>query len=327
MQLLRSAKRTFSPQVGVTVASSSNMAELYGTLQRLNRLKSTEQSGLTLMGLGDYWLVQAIQSELIEPLKLPEATLNQLASQWLSLVQRNDQGDPSETGQLWGAPYRWGSTVLIYRKDKLDALPGAVEDWDMLWNPALSQRVGLLNQPREVIGMVLKTLGQSYNDGNPMARSQLREKLRSLHQQTRLYSSKNYIEPLILGDIWVAMGWSSDVIPALSQDKNLGVIFPKSGSALWADLWVKAKGGVNDQADFPVDKFITQWVKYWWSPDVASDILKFTHAAPVISTPSAEPEKNALWTPSNFEVSEFLLPLGKDAIDQYQSLWLEMRQA
>lgn len=41
-----------------------------------------------------------------------------------------------------------------------------------------------------------------------------------------------------MGDVWVAVGWSSDVLPVVKRMSNVAVIVPKSGASLWADLWV-----------------------------------------------------------------------------------------
>lgn len=36
----------------------------------------------------------------------------------------------------------------------------------------------------------------------------------------------------------MAVGWSSDVLPAAKTMSNVSVIVPKSGASLWADFWV-----------------------------------------------------------------------------------------
>lgn len=36
----------------------------------------------------------------------------------------------------------------------------------------------------------------------------------------------------------MAVGWSSDVLPVAKRMSNVAVIVPKSGTSLWADLWV-----------------------------------------------------------------------------------------
>lgn len=56
--------------------------------------------------------------------------------------------------------------------------------------------------------------------------------------QVRLFDSVYYLKAFGAGDVWVSVGWSSDVIPAAKRMSNVAVIVPKSGSSLWADLWV-----------------------------------------------------------------------------------------
>lgn len=41
-----------------------------------------------------------------------------------------------------------------------------------------------------------------------------------------------------MGDVWVAVGWSSDILPIAKRMSDVAVIVPKSGASLWADLWV-----------------------------------------------------------------------------------------
>ncbi|MEB3336367.1 MAG: substrate-binding domain-containing protein, partial [Leptolyngbyaceae bacterium] len=117
-----------------------------------------------LVTLGDYWLTQAIHQQLIQPLN--PANLQQwqqLPPRWRELVTRDRQGNLDPKGQVWAAPYRWGSTMIAYRIDKFKALGWTPKDWSDLWRPELRGRISLLDQPREVIGLTLKKLGHSYN--------------------------------------------------------------------------------------------------------------------------------------------------------------------
>lgn len=57
--------------------------------------------------------------------------------------------------------------------------------------------------------------------------------------QVRLFDSQHYLKAFRAGDVWVAVGWSSDVLPVAKTMSNVSVMVPKSGASLWADFWVR----------------------------------------------------------------------------------------
>lgn len=56
--------------------------------------------------------------------------------------------------------------------------------------------------------------------------------------QVRLFDTQHYLKAFRAGDVWVAVGWSSDVLPVAKTMSNVSVMVPKSGASLWADFWV-----------------------------------------------------------------------------------------
>ncbi|CAK9179632.1 unnamed protein product [Ilex paraguariensis] len=181
------------------------------------------------------------------------------------------------------------------------------KDWADLWRPELAGKISMVDSPREVVGVVLKCMGASYNTNNidsqvAGGRNAVQQKLALLAKQhdinvfessqkqslsysynidsskstssspaasplllygtnvslwksqaeafllkrergrevreVRLFDTLHYLKAFGVGDVWVAVGWSSDVIPAAKRMSNVAVIAPKSGSSLWADLWV-----------------------------------------------------------------------------------------
>jgi hypothetical protein len=42
-----------------------------------------------------------------------------LSPRWRRLVRRDADGRPSERGDVWAAPHRWGCTLVAARTDKL----------------------------------------------------------------------------------------------------------------------------------------------------------------------------------------------------------------
>ena len=213
VQLLRQVKKELDPKVGIKVGTQTSVSELFGQLQTWKQKESTSDPGtneLRLVGLGDYWLTQAISENLIRPLNINPQLSKQLPPQVQQLMQRDEKGYPSAEGAIWGAPYRWGATVIVYRKDRLKEFDWELRDWSDFWRPELQGRVGLLNQPREVIGMTLHTLGLSYNDPNPNTHQELAPQLKALHQQTKFYGSTNYLQALMLGDTCTVLKDCSD---------------------------------------------------------------------------------------------------------------------
>ncbi|MDZ8033879.1 MAG: extracellular solute-binding protein [Nostoc sp. DedQUE08] len=281
-----------------------------------------------LVTLGDYWLQAAIEQKLIQPLQEMQgnqlkqwSTLNE---RWKQLVTRNDQGILDTQGKVWGAPYRWGSTVIVYNRDKLQKLGWTPKDWSDLWRDGMQQRISLLNQPREVIGLVLKKLGKSYNTDNLDQVPDLEKELQILNQQVKFYSSNNYLEPLIMEDTWLAVGWSSDVLPILGRYPQLAAVIPQSGTAIWADLWVRPAGITKDSLS-------DQWIDFCWQPSTAKQISVLTKTNSPISTNIAASDiQEPLWSLLEsdrkvFDKSEFLLPLPPSAIKQYESLFAKMK--
>ncbi len=288
-----------------------------------------------LVTLGDYWLKAAIEQKLIQPLQEIEGNqLKQwstLDERWKQLVTRNDQGNLDTQGKVWGAPYRWGSTMIVYNRDKLRNLGWTPKDWSDLWRDGMQQRISLLNQPREVIGLVLKKLGKSYNTDNLEQVPELEKELQTLNQQVKFYSSSNYLQPLIMGDTWLAVGWSTDILQVLGRYPQLGAVIPQSGTAIWADLWVRPAGITQGTLS-------DQWIDFCWQPSTAKQISVLTKSNSPISANIAvsdiqEPLGSLLESDvydglrlrNIFDKSEFLLPLPPSAIKQYESLFAKIK--
>lgn len=289
-------------------------------------INSNEKSAKSdLVTLGDYWLSSAIQQKLIQPLDVGKVKQwSALPKRWKELVTRNDQAQLNTQGKVWGVPYRWGSTVIVYRRDKFQELGWTPKDWSDLWRNELRSRISLLEQPREVIGLVLKKLGKSYNTENLNAIPDLEKELVSLDQQVKFYSSTKYIEPLIIGDIWLAVGWSNDVAQILGRYPQLAVAVPISGTSLWADLWVSPAGKDSEALSF-------QWIDFCLTPKVAEEISEFTKTNSPIPTKISNSDipnqlRNLLHNNSEiFDKSEFLLPLPPAVITQYESLFAKIK--
>lgn len=346
-QLIRDFRKTTNKTPKVDFKPQTQISRIFDSLDSLQQSKEVDQETKNFISkifsksvvsphlttLGDVWLSRAIKQNLIKPLSINNLTnWEKLPPSWQKLSRRNSNGDLATRGEIYGAPYRWGSTVIAYRSDKLSSIP---QDWSDLWHPELQDRLSLLDSPREVIGLTLKKLGQSYNTDNLNSVAGLKTELSALHQQAKLYSSDHYLEPLVLGDTWAAVAWSTDILPLIKRYPEIKFVIPQSGTSLWADFWVKPQIPqallVTENQNKPT--VIETWIDYCWQPKAAKQISLFTNGiSPILSSLKLEdlPEDLKQNVFLNSEIlqsdkSEFLLPLKPETEQQYRDLWLKIR--
>jgi putative spermidine/putrescine transport system substrate-binding protein len=354
-QILDKFRRSLQQPAQLDFAPEPQLGQLFESLQNWKRQAEQIQSqpktslplqarqarsGVTgvpdLVTMGDSWLAQAIQQNLIQPLNPQQvAAWPQVPAAWQAVVTRDRQGQATPDGQVWGMPYRWGTTVIAYRADKFAEQGWAPPtDWSDLWRPELRDRISLLDQAREVIGLTLKKLGRSYNTANLAEVSVLQAELQALHQQVKLYSSTTYLQPLILGDTWLAVGWSADLLPLTKSNRHIAAVVPQSGTRLWADLWVRpAVPTLTTNQNSEPPTLLDQWLDFCLQPQTAIQLSILSEASsPTIVgldratlPPTLTQQPLLLPEASVLEKSEFLAPLSPQAIEQYQSLWLAVR--
>jgi putative spermidine/putrescine transport system substrate-binding protein len=348
-QLLSEFSRSIQPtSAKVELVAEAQFKEIITQLQEWQKTGKAEAKGLkiplvpptkspeyipNLVSIGDAWLATAIQEKSIQPIDPKNlANWNKLESKWHEVAQRDDKGVNNSNGQIWGVPYRWGTTVILYRHDKFteNNIP-VPKDWADLWNPQLKQRISLLDRSREVIGLALKKLGSSYNTANLSQTKNLKAELEKLHQQVKFYSSDNYLQPLIMGDTWAAVAWSSDAIELTQKNSNMGAIVPRSGTALFADLWVQPTSPNKQSVDRT--KLTNQWIDYCLEPKVVNQISLLTSSVSPLLT-SMNPSEiipdirgNSLVLPPKdiLSKSEFIYPLSSKSQVEFDRLWQEIR--
>ncbi len=339
-QLVGAFRKTLASNNLIKFKPEAQLTRIFNLLETWQQEEPPKSSGLNrvtslwnrtpkqadLVSLGNSWLENAIAENLIQPLDVSDLP------GWTSLAPRF-QNLVTKDGKIYGAPYRWGNTVIAYRKDKTE-IP-EIKDWSDLWREELRGRISLLDNYREIIGLTAKKLGYSYNSKDLTAIPKLQSTLKTLHQQVKFYSSDKYLQPLALGDSWVAVGWSSDILPLVRRySDKIGVVVPASGSALWADLWVQPT--ITEQIGDLVEDRLKSWIEFCWETSAASTIMLFTNGmSPILSQDNQieltqDLTNNQDFIDSSlksFSRSEFILPLDYEVDQAYQSLWKKIRKS
>jgi hypothetical protein len=270
----------------------------------------------------------------------------QLSPRWQSLVRRNSSGLVDARGQVYGAPYRWGCSMIAYRPDRLVRRGGQpIMDWSDLLQPDLKGKVAFIDSSREFVGIAFKTLGLSFNTTAASLRaagidvSTVKQRVDELKLQAKLFSSSEHVRALSAGDAWAVVGWSSDLVSVAERSSSVEALAPASGTALWADIWTVpayAKGGHMMQGPSPI---LPSWLEFGLMPARKASLGGLRTGASPLLLPGdfVEPwvagpaqlqrEQLQLTNRTSFlppgavlQRSEFLEPLDDDTVALYQQL-------
>ena len=209
-------------------------------------------------GVGVNYLVYESQEEAIENMRAGQVfDIVVMESRFIpllvkeSLLAELDQGNLSNSknlsadfrelaydpGNHYSIPYNWGTTGLVIRSD-LVAEP--ITRWADLWDPRYAGRTAYwFGQPREVLGLTLKSLGYSANSEK---RAELEAALaRLLELKPTIIPiedpSVHWPEALADGQVVVAMGYASDVLFGQELNPSITYVLPKEGALLWNDTF------------------------------------------------------------------------------------------
>lgn len=347
LQLINAFQKRNGAESRLTFEAEENLFDLFQRLQSWQRPDEARGSRLPLpqpaaaaspamlVSLGDYWLSSAIERQLIQPIAVADLPgWSQLAPLWPALVQRDRSGQPSPQAEVWGVPYRWGSLQIVYNRRYFEQLGWQPQGWADLLRPELQQQLALPDHPRLGLGIALKSLGASASTADPGAIAALPQRLSALHQQARFYSDTHYLEPLVLEDIAVAVGWSTDILPLLQKYRQFAAVVPTEGTLLSADLWVRPAPAPKTPAA-PLAAAAQAWLQYSLEPQVALELTLYSLGASPLFWAQAEaalPEALRgrpllTLTPALQQRSEFLLPLPEPAAATYRQLWQTARSA
>ncbi len=220
-----------------------------------------------------------------------------------------------DKGNRYGIPYMWGSTGFSYNVDMVrERMPDApIDSSAMLFDPEIVAKfadcgVSILNEPTDVIPMVLLYLGLDANSIDPQDLARAEAQLKSVRPYIRYFSSVKMLNDMPNGEICVGMSWSADYATAMNRalevgaDIELSYTAPEEGSMLWIDsVFITAESKHPDLAH--------QFVNYLLRPEVIAEITNYTNYsnANLAATPFVLPEivNNPILYPSESERLRF----------------------
>lgn len=165
--------------------------------------------------------------EPLDPTKLPG--IQNLASRFLAM--------PFDPTNAYSLPYMWGLTGIAYDTKKEKRPP---DSWAVLFDPKVSTRATLLDDPREVFVSALRLDGRELETADPAAIAKAKERI--LGSKPKAWNSQPQ-SMLLAGDVTIAHMFHGDAAQVASEEgASIGFVVPKEGGTIWFDNMAIAKG-------------------------------------------------------------------------------------
>lgn len=126
-------------------------------------------------------------------------------------------------------PYVSGIPLIVYDPSVVDI---DIKGFNDLWDPSLEDSLGLIDDARVTLGMVLLSMHQSMNTTDDAVLAEAAEKLDALRPNIHVLEYENLHNYLVSGDISVAYTFTPFVALALDANPDLKVVWPEGGSGL-----------------------------------------------------------------------------------------------
>lgn len=225
-----------------------------------------------------------------------------------------------DPGNRYTIPYNWGTTGLIVRGDLVKT---PVTHWADLWDPVYAGHTAIWEgEPREVLGLTLKSLGYSANSEDPVELEAALARLLVLKPDVHLLDSDpdGLAALLEKGDVIVSMGYAGDVVEARQLTAHIDYILPEEGALLWNESFVIP-------ANSPRQATARLFLDFILRPEIAAQIANENYYATPneAAYPFIDPAilNDPVIFPSNRDLAkaELILPLSQAGQRLHNEIW------
>ncbi len=245
--------------------------ELYfgSEAERDEMLSLNNGAGYDLVMVSDDFIPSYIKRGWLVP--FDEANIpniQHIEPRWLS---RDD------TGAIYGVPYGWGITGIVYRAD---LVPSAPTSWKQLFQPddIFRDKIILPDEADTVVGMALKALGYSMNTEDAGELGEAEQLLLAQKPFLRGLSQLELSEDssLVSGDVWMALTYAGDALTLEDYHDEIEFVIPEEGGGIFIDTWGLLSASSNQELAMEFVNFLNR-------PEVAAQTAEYTY----YSTPNA----------------------------------------
>lgn len=292
------------------------IADIYESNEvMLAKLQAGGGNQYSIIYPSDYMVTQMVEADMLTAIdKSFIQGLDQLNSKWQSPVY-----DADNTHSI---PQSWGTTGMIYDSEKLGT---DIANLDYFWENKdnLNRQITLLNDVRETMGAILKSLGYSYNSTNPEEIEAAYIRLVELRPAIAAFLSTGWEEQLASGDLSISMAYSVDALSLIDENPNLTFVIPNTGTSLWTDTMAIPKTAPNVDAAY-------EWINFMLDSDNSVELVKrLKFATPnqvaVDKLPADLKSNEKIFPPEQILTKcEGIAPLPPEISDLYDRYWTQI---
>lgn len=277
---------------------------------------------LETSGGGDYDII--IASDYIIKIAADEGLVKEIDKEKVPNFSNIDpifQGffyDPENTLTV---PYGPGIPLLVYNPETVTC---EITGYESLWDESLADSVALMDSERVVMGMALKTMGESFNTEDLDVIRAAGDKLLELAPNVRVLSQNQTQDFLLSGEVNAAFLFTSQVVLALNQNPDLEVVYPKEGLGFGVDAaFIPENAPNSDNAhaflNFILDgengAEISQQTYYLCPNQAAYEYLP------------EEFQKSLVISTDDIPNGEFIQDVSAEATELHEEIWTEFKAA
>lgn len=214
-------------------------------------------------------------------------------------------------------PYVCGIPLIVYDPSVVNV---DIKGFNDLWDASLTDTIGLIDDARVTIGMVLLSMGESMNTTDEAVLAKAAEKLDALKDNIHVLEYENLHNYLVSGDIGVAYTFTPFVAMALDANPDLKVVWPEEGLGFGID-------GCFIPVNAPHAKNANLFLEFLLRPEIAAVCAEWQYystpnaaALEVISDGyKARPEFMGLY--ERVEDAEYVRNLAPEDEQKFQDIW------
>jgi len=227
---------------------------------------------------------------------------------------------PFDPTHRFAIPYLWGTVGIGYDATVVTEPPTS---WEALWDPQFSGRISMLNDEREVFGLALRALGYSLNSVDPQAIQQAKHKLIAQKPLVKAYTSEQFDQLLVAGEVVLAHAWGGPVARAMRERPSIRYAIPQEGGTIWTDCLAVL-------ASSPNQALAMDFMNFLLDEEVAlltSQRLLFASANRHVRArlPAAIRDNTAVYPPDEVLPRMEWMEDVQEAIRYYDRAWTELK--